>query len=204
MSTTVYEWFDAAAPASPAFVTTVNPISFADPANVPASTTRIRFRARLRWVPAPGAGVLLFAQESTGCDLTVSGTVFRMTVEDGAGLAVITAFNTPVTIPTDGLFHTIEYDVDQVAQTATLTIDGTPFVKAFTAAGNGLFQSSREVSMLGNTLGSANWPASDFEFLEVFFTTSGVETLRKRIQASDGAAAIMADTAWIRGTGSVV
>lgn len=188
------------ASAAPTFVTTVNPISFADPANVPAATTSIKFRARLRHTPVPGAGTFLFAVASTTCDLSYSSGIFRVTVEDSTGLKVISQWNSPVVVPTDGQFYDIEFEGNHTTQAATITLNGVSTVKPFDVPGNGVFASNRKASLLGNSAGASNWPASDFEYLELYY--NGV--LRKRIQASDGAAAINADTTWKAGTGSVV
>ena len=60
------------------------------------------------------------------------------------------------------------------------------------------FQSNREISFLGTSTGGNRMPSGwQVEYVECYFTTSAVRTLRKRIEGD--AAAVNAD-AWKLGT----
>lgn len=135
---------------------------FLDPSNVPASTSRITFRGTFTFAGSVPNLDKLFTQVSTGCDLeTLSDGRLRAVVEDGTGAKMI---NSAVVAPSGSITadteHSIVFDVDQVAETCTITIDGgTPVVTAFTSTSNGVFQSNRAVTFLALSGGSSSVPA---------------------------------------------
>jgi hypothetical protein len=168
---------------------------FKDPANVPASTTRMEFKANIYPIALPGASVKLFTQESAGVELEMMTTgAFRLNVEDGAGTTVVA-----VTLGSANYslnqWQEILLDVDQVAGTASLTVNGDSAGSwSWTPTGSAFFQTTREISFLGTTAGLNTTPVNwQVEFAECYFTTSGSRTLRKRV--SGDATAVNAD-AW--------
>lgn len=170
---------------------------FVDPANVPASTSRITFRGTFFFVGSVPNNVLLFTQESTGCDLNIQSTG-RLTasVEDTTGAKMLSS----VEVAPDGsitadTWHEIVFDVNHATEQAIITIDGgTPIVTAFTASGTGSFQSTREVSFLATTVGGSAVPnGTQVRDLSVDFNG----TLHKAI--SNSASVANAD-AWKLGT----
>lgn len=134
---------------------------FVDPLAVPSGTTRITFRGSFLFPASGWTTCRPFTQESTGCDLivNVAGSA-AVTIEDGTGAAMLSSANiAPVgTIPTDEWVELV-FDVDQVAETATLTVDGTDYDLPFIGSSNGVFQTVREVSLLAQTSGANAVPA---------------------------------------------
>lgn len=166
---------------------------FASPANTPAGTTKITFRARLKMPTWPSAITFLFTQASTGCDLTTLATnKWKMVAENSGGTSVLNV-SSNVDLPAAGAWVTIEYEVDQTAGTATVKHDGVTVLSGSVTTG-GTFQSNRKVSFLGGTTGASLWPDTEVEYLEVYYNGA----LHKRIDASGGIAAINAD-AWAPG-----
>ena len=184
---------------------------FVDPSNVPANTTRIEFEAKIRLGGYPtSSNNNLFTQASTGCDLLIgsydggSYAKWKIGVEDGTGTNMVSATTGRSNVPSLNTWFTVKYDVDQVAQTAKIYIDGTltdtvAFSSTPTAA---YFQTARNVSFFASTggaapLGRAGAAPINVEYAEVYFTTGGVRSLRKRIAGN--AATVNAD-AWKTGT----
>jgi len=137
-----------------------SPARFVDPANVPPSTSRITFQGKFFFPESVPNTVKLFTQESTGCDLTLlSDGSLNVRVEDGTGTKRMTAVEVAVAGSiTANTWHTIIFDVDQIAEEVILTIDGAAQSTAFTSSGNGVFQSGREVSFLATTGGGNALP----------------------------------------------
>lgn len=135
---------------------------FVDPSNVPALTTRITFRGDFFFVGSVPNNVLLFTQESTGCDLLIQSTG-RMTssVEDTVGAKMLSSAEVaPAGSITADTWHEIVFDVNHATEQVIITIDGgTPIVTAFTASGTGSFQIVREVSFLATTVGGSAVPS---------------------------------------------
>ncbi len=132
-----------------------DPAYFQDAATTPAGISRMTFRG-LFWFPSGTFNCKPFAQLSTGCDLHVysSGSAL-VTVEDGAFAKMINgvAIVPPGTIPMQQWVDFV-FDVDQVARTAKLSVNGTPYTLNFAVASNGVFQTT-DVSFLaapGGTL----------------------------------------------------
>jgi hypothetical protein len=179
---------------------------FVDPANVPANTTRIEFEAKISLADyPPSSQINLFTQESTGCDLLIlsagggTSATWRMIVKDGSNAIVINstgAGNTGVTLPALSTWFTVKFDADFGAGTARILIDGAQvFSTALT--GTGVFLSNREISFFATTAGGAPLRSgTQIEYVEAYFTTSGVRSLRKRIEGN--AATVNAD-AWKQG-----
>lgn len=185
---------------------------FVDPSNVPANTTRIEFSAKIRMAAYPTSGTLnLFTQSSTGCDLRVTyvsggaSANWQMVVEDGGGTNMVSASTSISAIPALNTWFDVKYDVDQVAQTAKLYIDGvlTNTVPFSAAPSPASFQSVRNISFLASItgtspIGSNGVAPVDVEYVEAYFTTGGVRSMRKRIAGN--AATVNADS-W-KGGGS--
>ncbi|MBV7258276.1 hypothetical protein [Erythrobacter crassostreae] len=146
---------------------------FVDPSNVPSGTARLTFRGRFRFPTASLSGGRLFSQESTGCDFNLQndGSV-RAGVEDGTGAKML---NNDLILPAGTIVANqwldIEFDVDQLAGQAIVSVNGSTTTTAFTGAGsNGLFQSSREVSFLATSGGGGAVPqGTEIADLEVDF-----------------------------------
>ena len=169
---------------------------FRDPANaIPANTTRMEWAANVYIPSVPASNVRLFAQESTGCDLDITLTQqVRLTVEDGAGAAVVSAVFGSAGYAT-GVWSEITLDVDHTTGQAVAAINGTTVgTWTWTPTGSPFFQTGREISFLGSSTGATLAPSGwQVEYAECYFTTSGVRSLRKRV--SGNAATVNAD-AW--------
>jgi hypothetical protein len=167
---------------------------FVDPVNLPSGTSRITFRGKFK-LPSLSGLPRLFTQESTGCDLWVgsAGQLFA-TIETGGGVVVLgSATVAPSGSIIVGSWHSIEFDVDQVAGEVRVTVDGVLTTTAFTTAGTGLFQGGRELSFLALTSGANPVPAGT-EVADLSVDLNGV--LHKAI--SNDATTANAD-AWHRG-----
>lgn len=129
---------------------------FVDSANVPAGTRRITFQGAFRYASIVQA-MKLFTQESTGCDFVVQadGSV-KAGIEDGTGFAVVSNGEiAPAGSIRSDRWQLVSFDVDHTAREVRVVIDGVETVTPFASPGNGVFQSTREVSFLGST-GGAN------------------------------------------------
>lgn len=160
---------------------------FADIANLPAATTRLTWRGRFFWPSGTLTdGQKPFSQLSLGCDLETFGNGFRVSVEDGTQAAM---FNTaPVRHQGRLVANTwldIVFDIDQVARTVTLTINGLTEVYAFDNLGNGVFNTTRRIGFVAVTSGT-NPLASGVRFSDLSVDRNGV--LRKAI-SNDAATA---------------
>lgn len=175
---------------------------FQDPVNVPANTTRIRWKFQIK-VPAAVASVSggrnIFTQESNGFDLLLTTnagatTIYIGKIEDGI-FATVTPASVDLISGSRDIWYEIEIYADQVSKEAVFSINGAaPVTRAFTGAGNGVFQTGREISMCGSTAGTVLLHEGvQMAYIECYMTTSGAETLRKRIAGN--AATVNAD-AW--------
>ena len=163
---------------------------FTAPANVPANTTRLTFKAKIKMPTWPSAERYLFAQSSTGCDLRfATNNKWKVVVENAGGTSLIST-TTAVSIPAAGAWVTIEFDVDQTAGSVLIKHDGSTVYTGSITTGS-TFQTGRAVGFLSNTAGSFMIPDCEIEYLEVYYN----DALHKRIDASGGIAAINAD-AW--------
>lgn len=163
---------------------------FTAPANVPANTTRLTFKAKIKMPTWPSAERYLFAQSSTGCDLHfAANNKWKVIVENAGGTSLINT-TTAVSIPTAGAWVTVEFDVDQTAGSVLIKHDGATVYTGSITTGS-TFQTGRAVGFLSNTAGVSMIPDCEVEYLEVYYN----DTLHKRIDASGGIAAINAD-AW--------
>lgn len=133
---------------------------FVDPANVPAGTNRITFRGWFYFPSSVPNNVMLFTQESSGCDLNLlSSGSLRVTVEDGTGTKMLSSVTAaPSGAITSDTWHEIEFDADQTTKEVRLSIDGTTTNIPFEAAGNGVFQANRKVSLIATTNGTSALP----------------------------------------------
>ena len=186
---------------------TVSPTGpyFVDPSNVPAGTTRIECEARIRFASLPPSGnISLFEQESTGLQLGIASTGrWRVNVEDGSGTQMLPVSYGAASVPA-GTWMTVGYDVDMVARTARILVDGVVTdTFAFTGTPSpATFQSNREISFFatsggGSKVAGLGVGSVECEYVNAWFTTGGVRTLRKQISGS--AATVNAD-AWKAGT----
>jgi len=175
-----------------------DPTHFVDPANVPANTTKIEWRARMSYGTTLPSNTYIFAQESGGCDLRIlANGKLRAVAEDSSGAAVLNPTNDFGAQPNAGAFNDFILVVDMVAQEVVLTVNGASQTQAFQSAGTGTFQSNRELSFLASSQGGNSMPAdTTVEYLEVYLN----DVLHKRI-AGD-AATVNAD-AWHRGEDAI-
>lgn len=179
------------------FALTASGPYFRDPVNVPANTTRIKWSGRYL-VPAgtTNRGVVqyMFTQESLGFDTRfdirstpVETTLYISSVETNDNISVTPA--APTTIARAPLDTWIDFEVycDQIdAEVVAIFNGGFPQVMPFSGPSTGSFTAGREVSMFASTAGTSMMPAGVvFEYIECEFTTNGVTTLRKRIDASN-------------------
>lgn len=160
---------------------------FRDLANATqANTTRMEFRANIYPTALPATSVKLFTQESLSCDLELMTTgTFRLGVKDGANVSVVAA------AAGSGSFVINQWqefvlDVNQATGIATLTNNGINVGSwSWTPTASPFFQTGREISLLGTTGGLNLAPAGwRVEFIECYFTTGGVRSLRKRVSGS--------------------
>lgn len=130
---------------------------FVSPSNV-SGVSRMRFAAKIYLEALPPTTCKLFAQESTGCDLEIiNNGSFRATVEDSTGTKMLQAASFGVAAPVEEWAEVI-FDVDQDAETATLILNGEPYILPFTTSGTGVFQ-TRPISFLAVPNGTAAIPA---------------------------------------------
>lgn len=175
---------------------------FRDPANAtPASTTRMEWKTSIYPTSRPSGTVKLFAQESTGCDLeTIASGILRMTIEDGSGTDVTSGLSTATTETlTLNQWQEISVIVDHTLGTAVIKKNGTTIgTITWTPTASPAFQTGREISFFGTSSGGNLMPSGwQVEYGECYFTTSGVRSLRKRVEGN--AATVNAD-GWKGGT----
>lgn len=129
---------------------------FFDPANVPANSTRITFRGKLYWPQGTFSnGQRPFNINSTGCDLALLGNgTFQVTVEDSSFQKKLLAHTVPGVTLEEDTWYTIVFDVDQIAETATVTVNGIVQSIAFTASSSGTFQTGQKIGLLGASSGA--------------------------------------------------
>lgn len=175
---------------------TATPAYFADTANVPAATTKIVFKGKIRFPSLPGAVIKIFTQESFGFDLGMTNAgQLQATLKDGTNTILVNGINIPSAVLSPNIWYDLVYEGDQAAGTIKLWIDGVLRSLNFTP-GNGVFLSNREVSFLATTAGASPVPTGTFAAdLSVEFNG----TLRKAL--SNTATTANAD-AWKLGTGS--
>ncbi|MDZ4275515.1 MAG: hypothetical protein U0995_05720 [Erythrobacter sp.] len=146
------------------FLTQSSPVGyFGDTANPPAGLTRVTYRGKFFWPTGTlAANQKPFAQLSLGCDFeTVLDNGLRVSVEDGTQAAM---FTSPLIVRHAGrivenAWLDIIFDVDQVAQTATVTVNGATEVYPFEATGNGVFNTVRRFSFVAVNNGTNPLPA---------------------------------------------
>ncbi len=176
--------------------------SFKDPSNVPASTTKLEFKANIYPTGNPASVVRLFAQESTGCDLEILNTgALRVTIEDGNNVAVVLNQFASVNIDLNQ-WQEYTLEADHVVGLATLYKNGVSIGSwTWTPTSFPYFNFGREISFLGSSANTNLCPVGwQVEFAECYFTTSGTRTLRKRV--SGNAATVNADPWKQIGTGN--
>lgn len=175
---------------------------FVDSTAVPVNTTRLRWKFGIK-VPVSVASIVggrnIFVQESTGFDLLLTTNagltnIYLGKVEDGTGAAVTPSPALVLSASRD-TWYDIEIYADQVSKQVVFSVNGgSATVLPFTGAGNGLFQSARKIAMFGSTTGlSLLQQGVQVSYIECYMTTSGVETLRKRIA---GNAVTVNNDAW--------
>lgn len=133
---------------------------FVDPSNTPSGTTRLTYRSKFNFSSIVN-GMRPFMQSSTGCDLIVaSNGAINAIVEDSTGTAVLSSVElAPAGSVVPSVWYDMVFDVDHVAQTATLTLNGTTYQVPFTIPGTGAFQSNRQISLLASVSGGFALPA---------------------------------------------
>lgn len=175
---------------------------FRDPANsTPASTTKMEWKANIYPTAYPAGTSKLFTQESLGCDLEINSSgILRMIIKDGSNTSVVVGPSSSSVALTLNQWQTVEYVVDQVAGTASASINGTVVVSiTWTPGASAYFVTAREITMLATSTGGNPLPSGwQVEYAECYLTTSGVRSLRKRI---DGNAATVNADSW-KGGGS--
>lgn len=162
---------------------------YRDPSPVPANTTAIEYAGRIR-IPtavALSANTYFATKVSTGMDLQIvasGGPYFTLKVEDGLGAAV---YNGGLSSFNKGEWLDFSIVADHAAAEVRSTINGVAqAAQPFTAASNGSFESTREVMLFAfNNATGILHAGIEVEFAEIYFTTAGTRSLRKRIDASN-------------------
>lgn len=179
---------------------------FRDPATVPANTTAIEYRFQVR-VPASVASVTgsrrLAVQDNLGWDINLSTnagatSLFISNLRNALGTSVAPADGTVVPSPARDTWYEVAIEADLVNRVVRRTVNGTPLADvALTGpTTDATFQTGRRVGFLsdnGGTSGTRLQQGVQIAYLEVWFTTGGSKTLRKRIAGN--AATVNAD-AW--------
>lgn len=161
---------------TPKFTTSATGPYFLSPTNVPAGTSAITFAGRFRMATMPATSAMIFSQANAGFDIEILNSgVLRANARDGAAVKVINN----VLIST-GLVANVWYDIicaiDQVAQTLKVSVNGTLIsTVAFSAAGNGLFQSNRTLSFLARNTATLQF-VGEIEYLRVWYSATGSGT----------------------------
>lgn len=164
---------------------------FRDPAApyAPSGCDRWQLKAWLR-LPASEAGYI-FSVPSINIELELlSNASLRCNVKDGAGTSMFSASTfSGVTMPW-AQWTFLHFDVDYVAQTASLTIDGTTVVKTFPSTPVGRPNGQPSILVRSNGTGQI---AGDVGYLELLYNGVTEWTLQ-------GAAAVANADAWKLGT----
>ncbi|MCB2128039.1 MAG: hypothetical protein KDE03_02900 [Rhodobacteraceae bacterium] len=157
---------------APSFHTSATGPYFVNPANVPAGTSAITFAARIRFSALPATTSMLFSQSSTGFDVELNNSGgLRITIEDGTGAKMLQNY-----VFNAGLVPNVWYDLVCSANQATavhrIMINGVlADTMAFTATGNGLFQSTRALSFLARNSGTPQFEG-EVEYLRVWHSAT--------------------------------
>ena len=162
---------------------------FADPSNVPANTEAIRYKVKLRLPSAVTLGgnntsYMISLQTSQGFDfrlINLSGTWnFQVEkIEDGTGAQMLLQSN--LTTMSQDTWYEFDVLADMAVDDLVWSVNGGGNTTVnFTAASNGVFQSTR---LIGFLTSAEPFPAGiEFEYWEVYFRpVSGSESLHKRI-----------------------
>jgi hypothetical protein len=174
--------------------------------DLPAATTGIRLKAKLR-LPAlvstpPQQNLMNFASTSAVIHLTNTRRL-RCTLEDALGNARLAAQEFGPTLALD-TWHEIDVLLDQVAGTVSGTIGGTAFTPLVmnTTAGASSFATNRLPTLLASSTGVDPVTSGvQVEYLELSYVSSGTESVIKRIE---GAASTVNSDAWkVSGTDNV-
>lgn len=170
---------------------------YIDPSNVPSNTEAIRYKMKFRFPTGSLTGAtntyyLLAAQESQGFDVRAfnNGGTWNLQVqkvEDGTGATMISQsmLDDPLDFDT---WYTMDILADQAANELVWTRDGgAANTVAFSGASNGVFQSTRELSLASSSAGSFILPVGvEIEYLEIYLRpVGGSESLHKRIDATN-------------------
>lgn len=162
---------------TPKFTTSATGPYFADSINVAAGVTAITFGARFRVSSLPATGTyILFSQGNTGFDVELMNNGnLRFNVKDGAGIKYL---NNQVFAA--GLAANTWYDLvcaaNHSANNLKISINGTVSTVAYTAAGNGVFQSNRALSLLGRAGGTLQF-VGEVEYVRVWQSGTGTGTV---------------------------
>jgi hypothetical protein len=146
---------------------------FLDDTNVPASTTRMQFKGKLKFpTGATLTGVRPFSAVSTSIEAAIQndGSV-NITVEDGTGTAVMSNVQVaPASTVVLDSEQTWDIDVNHVTEEAIVSIGASSTTTAFTVSGNGVFQTIRRVGFLARSGGTYAVPENtEARDLEVYF-----------------------------------
>lgn len=154
------------------FTTSATGPWFLDPVNVPPGTAAITYAAKVRVPALPGTSFILFAQVSTGFDVELMNNGnLRATVEDGAGVKMLSAAVISAGLPTN-VWHDLVVSADQVAAVLRVNLNGAPLATLpFTGSGNGVFQSNRALSLLARSAGTLQL-VGDVEYARIWLTAT--------------------------------
>jgi hypothetical protein len=176
---------------------------FTGQSDLPANTTGIRLRAKLRLptgVSTPAQQNLMnFASTSAVIHITNTRRL-RTTLEDASGNARLLAQEFGPTLALD-TWHEIDVLLDQTAGTVSGTIGGTAFTPLVmnTTAGASSFATNRLPTLLASSAGVDPVTSGvQVEYLELSYVSSGTESVIKRIEGN--AATVNADAWKVSGT----
>lgn len=168
---------------------------FEDPSNVPANTTKIRHKWRFKIPTSSGAPLndkQWFDQAANGFDMryTANNDNIRLyKIEDSSSPALdcSPSVKSMGTMPRD-VWREMEVYADfEEGDTGTFAfrVDGGPWTKRpFSQKGTGRFQANRKVRLYGvpTTLTYTLQAGIQIAYHEIWYTTSGVESMRVRIE----------------------
>lgn len=184
----------------------LNGAYFQGPENVPSNVTAIRHEAKLRLNSATAIYDTIFARLSVySLEVATDIGVIRIFGEDNSGSALAVPLTELSTLPPFeiGTIHTVglTWDTSGTGQMVG-TLDGVSQVVPFAQNVAGTAQATRRTLFGRKTTTTEALPAdTQVEYLRIYYTVGGVETLHKEISlAAQGSIAGINADSWTVGT----
>lgn len=191
----------AGAPATPIFTTGAAGPWFTDTANIPAATSGMTFRAKIKdGFVAANSDFFVDAASTTWRVEMLANKKIRLTAEDSTGAKMILNGYTTAILPVSGDFE-LGASIDLAAQWCKIFIDGVEVYTFALAAGTGVFVTNRKVSLLASAAGGASQVNGSFEYLKFWYsaTVDGSEPAGAPDALIEGPAATANVHAWKQG-----